>query len=363
MTPARPMQTCSAPWCPMIRPAGRRGAVPMLLAGLLALAGCGRQVDATQVAARVNDADVTVHQVNFALQQERGLRSEPAEAAERRVLESLIDQELAVQKSIELKLDRDPQTVQALEAVRREVLARAYRNRVGQSSLRPTPEEVRAFFDATPALFGERRVYSLQELAIDAPAARVAWVKQRLAQAKSVDDFAEGLKAEGLRFSASQVVKPAEQLPMGLVAPFSTMKEGEAAVVADGPPLRVVFVAGVRTEPVSFERAAPAIEQHLLARAQRRSIDDNLKALRTASQIRYQGKFAGGPVAAGGASAVPLPAAAASLPGLSPVPVQQPLPEGSAEPIKLDMPDAAPVPDAAGSAIDPNLAKKGMGLK
>lgn len=362
MTPIRPMQTRTAPWHPVSRLVGRLGAAPMLLVGLLVLGGCERQVDTTQVAARVNDADVTVHQVNFALQQERGLRPEQAEAAGRRVLESLIDQELAVQKSIELKLDRDPQTVQALEAARREVLARAYRSRVGQSSPRPTPEEVRAFFDATPALFGERRVYSLQELAIDAPSARVAWIKQRLAQAKSVDDFAEGLTAEGLRFSASQVVKPAEQLPMGLVAPFSAMKEGEAAVVADGPPMRVVFVAGVRTEPVSFERAAPAIEQHLLARAQRRAIDDNLKALRTASQIRYQGKFAGGPGAAGG-SAAPLPATAASLPGLSPVPVQLPLPDGSSEPIKLDMPDAAPAPDAAGSAIDPNLAKKGMGLK
>lgn len=362
MTPAQPMPPCNATWPLTRRPARLRGAAPMLL-GLLVIAGCEKPVDTTQVAARVNDADVTVHQVNFALQQERGLRSEPAEAAGRRVLESLIDQELAVQKSIELKLDRDPQTVQALEAARREVLARAYRSRVGQGSPRPTPEEVRAFFEATPALFGERRVYSLQELSIDVPAARLASVKQRLAEAKSVDDFAEALKAEGLRFSASQVVKPAEQLPMGLVEPFSKMKEGEAAVVADGPPMRVVFVAGVRTEPVSFERAAPAVEQHLLARAQRRAIDDNLKALRTASQIRYQGKFAGGASAEATAGAAPLPPAAASMPGLSPVPVQLPLPEASAEPIKLDMPDAAPAPQAAGSAIDPNLAKKGMGLK
>lgn len=344
-----------------IRHRRRPSSVVPLLLGLLALAGCGKPADTTQVAARVNDADVTVHQVNFALQQER-TRPEQAEAAGRRVLESLIDQELAVQKAIELKLDRDPQIVQSLEAARREVLARAYRNRVAQGSPRPTPAEVRAFFDETPALFGERRVYSLQELAIDAPAARLSWVRQRLAEAKSVDDFAEGLKAEGLRFSASQVVKPAEQLPMGLVAPFSKMKEGEAAVVADGPPMRVVFVAGVRTEPVSFERAAPAIEQHLLARAQRRVIDDNLQALRTASQIRYQGKFAGGAVAAA-ADAAASPAAAASLPALSPAPVQLTLPEGSAEPVKLDIPDAAPVPQAAGSAIDPNLAKKGMGLK
>jgi hypothetical protein len=44
-------------------------------------------------------------------------------------------------------------------------------------------------------------------------------------------------------------------------------------------------------------------------------------------------------------------------------PVQMTLPaDGSAEPVKLEMP-APPAPQAAGSAIDPNLAKKGMGLK
>ncbi|HJV70893.1 EpsD family peptidyl-prolyl cis-trans isomerase [Ideonella sp.] len=323
------------------------------LAVAATLAACGeRKTDATQVAARVNSGDITVHQINFVLQQDRGVRPDQADSAGRRVLETLIDQELAVQKAVELKLDREPQVVQALEAARREVLARAYRERVTQGTPRPTAEEARRFYDATPALFSQRRVYSLQELLIDVPPDKQAWVKTRLARATSVDDFADALKAEGLRYSGSHAVKPAEQMPMGLVERFAKMKDGDSAVLSDAPSMRVVFIAASRVEPVSFERASPAIEQYLATLARRRTIDDNLKALRTAAKITYQGRFAGGPAASG-----PAP----GLPALAPA--QVPLSEDSPNPVTLSVPDAAPPPSAAGSGMDPDMAKKGMGLQ
>jgi EpsD family peptidyl-prolyl cis-trans isomerase len=90
-------------------------------------AGCSDKnpKTATQVAARVNDGEISVHQVNFLLQQ-REVRQEEAEAASRQALARLIDQELAVQKALDLKIDRQPAVLQALEAAKRDVLARAY---------------------------------------------------------------------------------------------------------------------------------------------------------------------------------------------------------------------------------------------
>jgi EpsD family peptidyl-prolyl cis-trans isomerase len=332
--------------------------LPATVMALIGVTGCGeRKADATQVAARVNQSDITVHQINFLLQQDRNIRPDQLDAAGQRMLETLIDQELAVQKAVELKVDRDPQVVQALEAARREVLARAYKERATQGVSRGTPEEARRFYDATPALFKERRVYSLQELVIDAPPAKLPWINEQLAHAKSADEFADLLKAEGVRYTGSHAVKPAEQLPMGLVDRFAKMKDGDSAVLSEPPTLRVVFVAASRVEPVSFERAAPAIEQYLATLAKRRAIDDNLKALRTAAQITYHGKFVGGPGSAGG----PGTAASANLPAMVPAPVQ--LPDASPDPVQVNLPDAAPLPTTAGSGIDPNIAKKGMGLK
>ena len=57
----------------------------------------------------------------------------------------------------DLKLDRDPRVVQQLEAVRREVLARAYVEKVGEAAAKPTPEEIKKYYDEKPALFSDRR--------------------------------------------------------------------------------------------------------------------------------------------------------------------------------------------------------------
>ena len=53
----------------------------------------------TSVAAKVNDKELTVHQINFVLQQQRNLRPEQAEGASKQILERLIDQQLALQKA------------------------------------------------------------------------------------------------------------------------------------------------------------------------------------------------------------------------------------------------------------------------
>src|SRR6476660_7561843 len=83
------------------------------------LTGCGGKKDkegtASQTAAKVNKEELTVHQINFVLQQ-RGLRQDQMEAASHQVLERLIDQELALQKAEESKLDRDPAVQQQVEA-------------------------------------------------------------------------------------------------------------------------------------------------------------------------------------------------------------------------------------------------------
>lgn len=146
---------------------------PLLLAVVAAatlLVACGgdKGDKASQTAAKVNKEEITVHQINFVLQRRQGLKPEQAEEAGRQVLERLVDQELAVQKAQELKLDRDPRVVQQVEAAKREIIARAYAERIGESVAKPANDEIAKYYAEKPALFKERRIYSLQELNIEA---------------------------------------------------------------------------------------------------------------------------------------------------------------------------------------------------
>ncbi|MCC6852055.1 MAG: EpsD family peptidyl-prolyl cis-trans isomerase, partial [Rubrivivax sp.] len=129
--PAAPRRARSAP--------ARTLVIVAAAAAAPALAGCGSKKDkaASQTAAKVDKQEITVHQINYVLQQQRGLRPEQADAASRQILERLIDQQLALEKADGLKLDRDPRVVQQLEAARRDILARAYAEKVGEGAAKP----------------------------------------------------------------------------------------------------------------------------------------------------------------------------------------------------------------------------------
>ena len=321
---------------------GGRVTLIALAASLVLLAACGEKSEdkASQTAAKVNKEEITVHQINFVLQQQRGLQQDQAEAVSKQILERLIDQELAVQKAEDLKLDRDPRVVQQMEAARREIIARAYVEKTGEAVAKPTDAEIKAYYDAKPGLFAQRRIYSLQEVIIEATPEQVVTLREQLGVSKSINEFVEFLKANGYRFSGNQAVRPAEQLPLNLLDTFANLSDGQAVLLPSATGAQVVVVAGTRSEPVDEARAKPAIEQFLSNEAKRKAVEADIKALRAEAKIEYVGKFA--PAPANAASATP---AASAAPAPVPVPVTEP-------------PSAA----SAGGLSATDISK-GMGLK
>lgn len=313
---------------------------PLLLAviaaaALLTACGGGDKGDkASQTAAKVNKEEITVHQINFVLQRQPGLKPEQAETASRQVLERLIDQELAVQKAQEQKVDRDPRVVQQIEAAKREIIARAYAERVGEAVAKPSAEEIAKYYADKPALFKDRRIYSLQEVQIEAKPEQYEAIRAKLSAAKNLNEFAEYLKSADLRFTGNQAVRAAEQLPLASLDAISRMKDGDSMISPNPAGLTVLYLVGSRSQPVDEARARPAIEAFLLNQRKAEAIQKDLKALREGSKIEYVGKFS-----------QPAPAAAPAAPVL---------------PAASDA--AAPVAPAA-SGLDAASISKGMGLK
>lgn len=283
------MSTSPSKYSPgLARPFGLVLAVTL---GLLAACGDRNPKAASQVAVRINDDEISVHQVNYVLQQQN-TPQESLDAASRQVLNRLVDQELALQKALALKIDRQPAVLQALEAARREVLARAYVERVGEAVLKPTAAEVEQFYKDKPALFSERRIYQFHELNIEAKPEQMPEIGKRLAAAKDMGEFAEYLKSQNLRFVQNRTMRAAEQLPMEQLKEFATMRDGQARLVSMPAGAAVVMLVKSQVQPVSLEKARPAIEQYLLSQRRRELVEQDIKELRAAARIEYVGKFA-----------------------------------------------------------------------
>ena len=248
-----------------------------------------------RIAAKVNDQPITVDQVAFVLQQQRDLRPDQVEAAIKQILERLIDQELAIQKGSRRvaqqveggKRDDDPIVALQLDAATREVLSRAYFEKVSEPAPKPTPEEIKKYYDEQPALFKYRRIYNLREIAVESKPEQVPALREKLSAAKNIGDFIEYLKANGYRFSSNQVVRAAEQLPLTAVDGFAKMQDGQMMLNASASGVQVLVVVGTREEPLSEEQARSAIEQFLLNDRKRKLIEEDLKTMRAAAKIEY----------------------------------------------------------------------------
>jgi EpsD family peptidyl-prolyl cis-trans isomerase len=264
---------------------------------------------ATQAAARVNDSEVTVHQINTVLERQPGLTPEQIEPASKQVLEGLIDQELAVQKAEETELDRDPKVVQLLDSTRRAVLARQYYEKASSTAVAaPTSQEIEQYFNDNPGLFSNRRTYMLQEFNIQVAADQVDALKAQLQAAPNAKAFLEVLKAAGVKASVNQVTQPAESLPLQLVDRISKLADGQAMYESSPTGLKAILVVASRLEPLTMEQAKPRIERFLTETRRVEWLKNHVKSLRDAAKVEYLGKFTA-PAAAGAASGAQAPAA------------------------------------------------------
>jgi EpsD family peptidyl-prolyl cis-trans isomerase len=272
------------------------GRIALVLAAVLALllAGCGdkkKDKPATQTAARVNKEEITVHQINWVLQQQRGLPPAQAASAGKQVLEKLIDQELALQKASEQRIDRDPRVNQQIEAARREIIARAYMDKIGAGAPKPTTEEIKKYYDEHPALFSRRRIYTLQEISIEAKPEQVEEIRAKLQASKDLGEFINYLRTNEYKFAGNQAVRPAEQLPLQALPTFAAMKDGQTVLQRTPGGVQIVILAKSASQPVDEARARPAIEQFLVNERKRKVVEDDIKALRASAKIEYVGDY------------------------------------------------------------------------
>ena len=272
-------------------------ALPLLVA--LLAAGCSDQKEETattgspkQVVAKVNGTELSLDQVNYALQRIPNLDKAQSQAASLQVVRSLVDQEVIAQKAVSDKLDSDPAVVQALDAARRQILAEAYMGRKLGATTKPTDAEVSDYFNQHPELFANRKIYRLQEISVKAPKDKHEAIRNQLNASKTLNEFAEWLKSENFPVKAAQGVKAAEQLPLDMLPKLAQMPVGQAMVVNAPDGLLVIVMAGAQPQPVTLEQAKSAIERLLQTQARQKAAKAELEALKSAAKIEYLGEYA-----------------------------------------------------------------------
>jgi len=292
-------------------------AVAVAAMAAVVLSGCGPKKDAaatdgaaTDLVAKVNGDELSAGQLALAVQKQRGMRPDAGDAASRQVLDDLINEQIVAQKAIAAKLDKDPKVVQQIEAARRDILARRFLEAAAETNGKPTDEAVQKFYDERPALFAQRKVFTLQRMDIQAPDERRTEVDAHVQSLKSPAELAEWLKSQKLPFTTKQEQDASEQLPQPVLDKLTTLKDGESTVVPSQFGVSALTLVSSASAPKSLTDARPAIEQFLANQGRREMIMNLQKTIRDGAKVEYLGRFA---ALAPAGDAAPVAASAASL--------------------------------------------------
>lgn len=296
-----------------------------LLAATLALtlAACGEKNDkkpATQVAAKVNSSEISVHQINAVLTKAQGITAENAGKARQEILDKLIDQQLAFDQGVEKKLDRNPDVMMAIESAKREIVARAYLDQLVAAQPKPTEDEANKYYAENPGLFANRRIYNIQEITLEAKPEVLETLKQMSASGKTMEDMAAYLKAKAVNFRGGAATRPAEQVPLDILPRLSALRDGQSTVIETPQSYVVMRVAASQSAPVDEAAARPRIQLFLHNQRAQKQVEAEIKRLKAAAKIEYQGEFVAkapaaapaAPVAAGATVEAPKTEAAKS---------------------------------------------------
>lgn len=266
---------------------------------VLGLSACGKKDSkpaATQVAAKVGSVEITVYEINQVLQRTNTSGMSPAATKNlgAEVLEKLIDQQLAVDQAMEANLNRTADVIAQTEAARREILARAYMQKLAGSLPKPTAEDAKKYFLEHPQLFSERRIFNVQELVVPkaAGAKHADVLRGYISAGKTIEEAAVALKLAGIDFSGGGVTRAAEQIPLEMLAKLSDVKDGQSIVFDNPQSATLLRVVSTQLSPLSEADALPRIGQFLVNLQAAEAVTTDIKRLRVSNPVTYMGDFA-----------------------------------------------------------------------
>jgi EpsD family peptidyl-prolyl cis-trans isomerase len=261
------------------------------LSVLLMLGACSDKKIATQLAAKVNGDEISVHQINAALSRLPNVPQERVAELRKGILDKLIEQQIALQQAIELKLDRASEVAMQIEAAKKEIITQAYLNRLIYTVSKPSPEQVKQYFTEHPELFTQRKTYDLQELVVANSPSVVAQL-QEWSQSHTLDEVSALLKSKGISFTPKSGVRNAEDISLDVLKNLSAVKLGKLLVLETGATVSLLKVNNVTSAPVDEATAVPRIARFLANQLVRDTIKADIDRLKNKSKIEYLNEFA-----------------------------------------------------------------------
>ncbi len=255
---------------------------------LLLLAACrveSKHESDIRSMAKVNGEVITVREFNDRYAGFESRAGLDLKAGKKQVLGALVDEKLLEQEAIRKGLDRETETVAALDRARRRILVHAVTDHAAEAPL-VSDSETRTFYESHPELFERRKTYLFRRFNLSA-AELTPTLKLELDKAGSPAEVGFILKDANVKFTDQTEIRAAEAFPMEILSRVAQMQRGDILIVKEARRIVLLQLMKNIPEPLDLARAAPAIRSYLAEGRKKNAAEELLGKLRERAKIEY----------------------------------------------------------------------------
>ena len=307
---------------------GRAGmAAGMILAVLVSGCNRGGGTPKGQVVATVNGDDITIHELNSELALARPPADVPRKTVEQVVLGRVIERKMLADAARDRKLDKNPDFILAERRVEDGLLVQALQRDIARKVPLPTREAAEKYIEAHPDQFGQRKIYTIDQIQFLRPANLTTL---GLEKANTMADVVQVLSSNKIEFRRANAtidaltVNPALTAEIGKILARNPQEVFMFADQPQGAPAPVMFVNKVidtKVTPYSGEAAITLAQQLVQREAVQKALVASLASFRAAAKdkIKYAAGYGPPPApATAPAGTAPAAAPAAAKPAAAP---------------------------------------------
>ncbi|TCP33065.1 SurA N-terminal domain-containing protein [Sphingomonas sp. BK235] len=277
----------------------RRGTLVAVSSLALLAAGCDRKPTGQTVAV-VNGDEISVGELNAELQQANVPQGADQKQVRTQLLQNIISRRLLAQDARKNGVDKTPEFLSRQRRLTDELLIAMNAERQAGSQKLPDQKAIDDFMAANPQAFAQRQVLALQQIVIDPP--QDPKVLEPLKDAHTMDAVAAMLTKLNIPFTRTTGRLDTASVPPEVLKRIFALPASEPFVLPANGKLFASVIVGREPVAASADDMRKAAVAALRKQNEDKSLNDQVKQLRTSAKIEYQPGYAP-PAGTGGAAA------------------------------------------------------------
>lgn len=259
-----------------------------LAVGALVLTGCEKSAEG-QVAAVVNNEEITLQEINAALNETNIPEGADKKILQQKALQQIIERRLLAQAAKESGIDQDPAYLIRQRQLSEALLVQMYADKAGTTIKVPDQAAIDRYTEANPFAFANRTIYAVDQILFPAPA-NLNDLKQ-LEKANTLEEVGAILTQMDVKYNRKTAQMDSLQVPPAMMAQIISLDPGEPFVIPTSGTVTANVIKAQQKVPYNADQAGPAAVKAIRNEEMAKIMKQRLAEAKTKAEITYQTGF------------------------------------------------------------------------